>query len=100
MSESDGAGAWKWLVGILSSMMLTGLAAWYSFGGGINAQEARTIMDREYERPIAAKLATIERDLERVHAEQKATSEKVAKQHEETQEKLNQIIRQLPRPER
>lgn len=33
---------WKWLVGVLSSVLLTGLASWFSFGGTVTAEQLNT----------------------------------------------------------
>lgn len=31
---------WQWVSGVLATSMMTGMAAWFTFGGGVNRNEA------------------------------------------------------------
>ncbi len=49
MAGSNGNGVWKWATGLMGSAMLTGVVAWFSFGGGISRADARTLF-REHDK--------------------------------------------------
>ena len=86
---------WKWIAGILSSVMLTGAAAWFSFGGGVSRAEGQEINKKISS--AEQKLAVFE---EKLSAQQRTLDEvkvEVKQGNIATQGKLDAILMALPR---
>lgn len=86
---------WKWIAGMLASVMMTGAAAWFSFGGGVSRAEGQE---------ISKKIATSEQRLavfeEKLAAQQRTLDElkvEVKQGNVATQGKLDAILLALPR---
>ena len=61
---------WKWISGILGSVLVTGLVSWFSFGGGLSRSETvNLIRERapyiEDRKAITEKLRSIEARLDK-----------------------------------
>ena len=71
----NGHGVWKWISGILCSVLLTGAVSWFSFGGGVSragvSEQIKTESpyreDREF---IRSSLERIEKKLDRMDRDQ------------------------------
>ena len=86
---------WKWVAGMLGSILITGLVAWFSFGGGVSYAEGQELKRKDSVHD--EKLAVLEERL----TSQQATLNEVKKDVKEgnaaTQGKLDAILLALPR---
>lgn len=79
------------LIGIMSTMLVTGLISWFSFGGGVRADEVkRMIAD-------APSVVTLNGNVDRLKKDIEDLSKKVDQNNNAAQEKLDRILQQLPR---
>ena len=86
---------WKQITIVLSGIMLTGLASWFSFGGGVSAAEGQELRDIDSE--LMRRQAVLE---ERLTAQQITLNEvkqNVKEGNAITQSKLDTILLALPR---
>jgi hypothetical protein len=89
MGTKDGPGVWKWVCGVQSAVMVTGLAAWLSFGGGVTRAEAREMI-RTYA-PYAADKAIIMKALTQ-HEERVRSLEAMQKDQTALNHKMDKRI--------
>lgn len=79
---------------IMATMLTTGLVAWFSFGGGVRAEEVKQMIQ---ESPSVVELkervSQVQKDLEKLNG-------KVEESNKETQKKLDTILQSIPRDER
>lgn len=86
---------WKQIAVVLSGVLLTGLASWFSFGGGVSAAEGQELRDKDSE--LMRRQAVLE---ERLTAQQSTLNEvkqNVKEGNATTQSKLDAILLALPR---
>lgn len=86
---------WKQIAIVLCGIILTGLASWFSFGGGVSAAEGQEL--RAYDAELMRRQAVLE---ERLTAQQSTLNEvkqNVKEGNATTQSKLDAILLALPR---
>ena len=82
---------WKTVAGYLGSVLVTGLVAWFSFGGGVRADEVKAmIQDAPSVVEMKQKVNQLQRDVDDL-------TQKVDQNNEKTQQKLDTILQALPR---
>lgn len=94
MSEAE-TGTWKWLTGCVSSILLTGLAAWFTFGGGFSRAEGQELRTKTEEH--SRELAVLKERLDTQQTVLNEVKTAVKEGNRETQTKLDAIYLALPR---
>ena len=86
---------YKWLASLLTSILLTGLAAWVTFGGGVSAAEGEEL--RRTDTSILQRQAVLEERLTSQQATMNEVKATIKEGNKTTQEKLDAILLSIPR---
>lgn len=86
---------WKWLATTLGAVMVTGLVAWFSFGGGVSKAEGQELKAKDSAHD--ARLAVIETNLANQQATLNEVKQNVKEGNAATQDKLDAILLAIPR---
>ncbi len=86
-----GEANWKVISGYLMAIMLTGLASWWSFGGGVRAEDVKKMIQ---ESPSVVQMNGA---IERVQKDVDSLKQQVERNNDKTQGKLDVILEKLPR---
>lgn len=89
-------GGWRTVViGMMSSILLTGLVAWFTFGGGVTRAEGDEL--KKVDRELQTQQAVITEKLARQQQDINELKQTVKESNEATQKKLDSILDRLPR---
>lgn len=80
-------------MGMMGSVLLTGLVAWFTFGGGVSRAEGDTLKQTDAE--LKAAQAVIEERLTRQQQDIAEIKQTLKESNVATQQKLDSIIDQL-----
>lgn len=90
------SGGWQTpIMSIMGTMLVTGLVAWFSFGGGVSRAEGDELKDTDAQ--LKAQQAVIEERLARQQMDIIELKRDVKEGNAATQNKLDKLLERLPR---